>query len=272
MGIELNGQNDIVRRNGNLPDEVLATKAGPSFTAEEIAYLEALPPQSKLKQAYLASTAKTVLSGFQVPTVQALVSEDVIVARNRTWATLGAPADYIGLAYVTDVGLSGSLWRSDGATWGLVNGSVVLARGHTDLTVTAASVTEEDLASIPIPAGLMGANGMLEVTHFWEATNNANVKTMRVKLGGTAFFANATALGSSSIFLPAPTRIWNRNNQAAQMAFAAANGNTTIATGTTKTTGTVDTSAATTLAISGQKATGSDTLTLLGYSVRLVRP
>ncbi len=47
MPIELNGQNDIVRRNGNLPDEVLATKAGPSFTEDEIAYLEALPPQSK---------------------------------------------------------------------------------------------------------------------------------------------------------------------------------------------------------------------------------
>ena len=212
------------------------------------------------------------LTQSQTASVQALVSEDVIVARNRTWATLEAPADYIGLAYVTDVGLSGSLWRSDGATWGLVNGSVVLARGNTDLTVTAASTAEVDIASFDVPAGLIGTNGMLEVTHFWEATNNANVKTMRVKLGGTAFFANAAALNSSAIFLPPITRIWNRNSQSVQMAFAAANGNTTIATGTAKTTGAVDTSAATTLAISGQKATGSDTLTLLGYSVRLVRP
>lgn len=74
MGIELNGVNDIVRRNGNLPDEVLATKAGPSLSAEEVAYLESLPHQSKLKQAYLASTAKTELQGYQVPQLQALVS------------------------------------------------------------------------------------------------------------------------------------------------------------------------------------------------------
>ena len=74
MPIELNGQNDIVRRNGNLPDEVLASVAGPSITAEELAYLESLPPQSKLKQAYLRSTLKTVVPGFQVPAIQALVS------------------------------------------------------------------------------------------------------------------------------------------------------------------------------------------------------
>ena len=76
MPIELNGQNDIVRRNGNEPDEVVATKAGPSLTSGEVAYLEALPPQSKLKQAYLASTAKTELQAYQVAEAQALVSKD----------------------------------------------------------------------------------------------------------------------------------------------------------------------------------------------------
>ena len=74
MGIELNGQNDIVRRNGNLPDEVVATKAQPSLTAAEVGYLESLPPQSKLKQAYLASTAKTGLQDYQTSAIQALVS------------------------------------------------------------------------------------------------------------------------------------------------------------------------------------------------------
>lgn len=195
-----------------------------------------------------------------------------IIASTYTWLALPLPSAYIGAAYVSDVGLSGSLWYSNGVTWGLVGGDAVLARGNADINVTGGSTSEEDLVSITIPAGLMGVNGQLEVTHFWEATNNANVKTMRVKLGGTAFFANATAINSNAIFLPPPTRIWNRNSQSSQMAFAAANGNTTIATGTAKTTGTVDTSAATTLAISGQKATGADTLTLIGYVVRLIRP
>lgn len=39
-------------------------------------------------------------------------------ARQFSWATLPAPADYIGTAFITDVGLRGSLWRSDGAIWG----------------------------------------------------------------------------------------------------------------------------------------------------------
>lgn len=197
------------------------------------------------------------------------LSDGVVVAQTFTWATLPAPAAYIGTAYVTDVGASGSMWRSDGANWGLVNGSVVLARGNTDLNTTV-TTSEEDLISIPIPAGLIGANGQLVVTHFWQMTNSANNKTMRVKLGGTAFFANVQTV--ALIFLPPPTRIWNRNNQASQIAFAAANGNVTVSTGMAVTTGTVDTAAATTLAISGQKATGAEALGLYAYSVELIRP
>lgn len=197
------------------------------------------------------------------------VTDTVITS---TWASLPAASAYIGTAYVSDVGLHGSLWRSDGSTWGLVNGECILARGNTDLTVSAGITTEEDLVTVNIPAGLIGANGLIEVTHFWNANNNANVKTMRVKLGGTAFFANATAINSNAIFLPPPTRIWNRNSESSQISFAAANGNVGVATGTAATTGTVNTAAATTLVISGQKATGTDTLTLYAYSVRLIRP
>ena len=198
--------------------------------------------------------------------------EEFALTQTYTWATLPAAADYIGTAHITDIGEHGSLWRSDGATWGIVGGSVILGAYGADLTVTAASTAEVDLVTLNIPAGLIGLNGQLVVTHFWEVTNNANTKTARVKLGGTAFFANATSLASVAIFLPPPTVIWSRNSQSSQMAFAAANGNTSVATGTAKTTGTVDTSAATTLVISGQKATGSDTMTLLGYRVELVRP
>lgn len=205
---------------------------------------------------------------------QSLVSGDGqtwALTNTYTWATLPAAASYIGTAHITDIGEHGSLWRSDGATWGVVGGSVILAAYGADLTVTAASTAEVDLVTLNIPAGLIGPNGQLVVTHFWEGTNNANIKTPRVKLGGTTFFA-ATTLTSAAIFLPPPTVIWNRNSQSSQMAFAAANGNASVATGTAKTTGTVDTSAATTLVISGQKATGSDTMTLLGYRVELVRP
>jgi hypothetical protein len=187
-----------------------------------------------------------------------------------TWSALPLASAYVGNAFVTDVGPHGSLWRSDGSTWGPVGGTVLLAQGA-NLTVGAGSTAEEDIVSLTLPGGLMGATGQLEVVTFWTATNNANAKTTRVKLGGTAFLAT-TGVVSNAIYMPPPTRIWNLNAQNSQVSFAAANGNSSVATGTAATTGTVDTSAAATLAISGQKATGSDTLTLYAYSVRLVRP
>ena len=112
---------------------------------------------------------------------------------------------------------------------------------------------ESDKASMEIPSSTAGV-----------------VKELRVKLGGTAFFANIQT--TVLIFLPPATQIWNRNSEASQIAFAAANGSTTVGTGTAATTGTVNTAAATTLAISGQKAVGTDTLRLYAYSVELVRP
>lgn len=74
MTILLNGQGDLVRSTDGLNDEVVATRKSPSLTASERAYLEALPEQSKLKQAYLGSTGKAELQEDQVTAVQALVS------------------------------------------------------------------------------------------------------------------------------------------------------------------------------------------------------
>lgn len=187
-----------------------------------------------------------------------------------TFSALPVASSYVGNALVTDVGPSGSLWRSNGVSWGLVGGSALLAQGA-NISVSAGSTTEEDIVTLLLPGGLLGAFGQLEVLTMWEGTVNANVKTTRVKLGGTAFL-NTTGLTSNASYLLPPVRIANFGAQNSQRSYPAANGNASSATGTSATTGAVDTSAATTFAISGQKATGTDTLTLSYYSVRLYRP
>jgi len=104
MTIVLSGQNDIIRLGGQTPDEVVATKSKPSLTAEEVAYLEALPPQSKLKQAYLASTGKTELQAYQVTATQALVSVDGNLASAAVATTTGTPGQIVKLSDGPDKG------------------------------------------------------------------------------------------------------------------------------------------------------------------------
>jgi hypothetical protein len=126
------------------------------------------------------------------------------------------------------------------------------------------NTTETALATIPIPAGALALNGLLRITLLWGATNNANNKTIRARLGGiggTAFHTQiiTTAIGVSSI-----TNIGNRNSAALQVAH-------TIGISGAFTTGTINTAVAQDLVISGQLATGSDTISLEARVVEIFR-
>lgn len=139
-----------------------------------------------------------------------------------------------------------------------VLGSSGVASSHTGNT------NETALATIAIPAGALALNGILRVTCLFGGTNNANNKTLRVRLGGlsgTTFFSNVftTAIGISSVL-----HIVNRNSAASQVAHA-------IGISGAFTTGTVDTAVAQDLVISGQLANGADTITLEARIVEIIR-
>jgi len=112
---------------------------------------------------------------------------------------------------------------------------------------------------------VMGANGVIVVRSKWDYTNSANSKTIRVRLGGSQL-GGFVATTSASFGLY--TDICNRNSESAQVGanssgFGGATGNTW--------TSTIDTSADTTLTLTAQKATGTETITMLGVSVLLQR-
>lgn len=143
------------------------------------------------------------------------------------------------------------------------SGGGILARSGAAVS-GAADTNENILATITIPAGLLGANGMIRVKTMWSFTNSANTKAMRVRFGGISGTAFMAATGfTTQVGLQSETIIMNRGATNSQVG-----GTPTITTDagtlfvTTKATATADTTAATTVVITGQKATGAETLTL----------
>ena len=108
------------------------------------------------------------------------------VALTCTWATLPSPADFIGTALILDVGLHGSIWRSDGATWGIVGGTAVLDRSAVALPAHTGTTTLTALLTKAMPANLPGLNGAYRWKGKVTTTNNANLKTLFAYLSASA--------------------------------------------------------------------------------------
>jgi hypothetical protein len=141
---------------------------------------------------------------------------------------------------------------------------------HSAVPITCPLDTNENvLATITIPAGAIGANGLLDILLKLTATNDASTKTIRGRLGGvggTILFAQATVSFATA---EARFSIENRNSQSSQIGGRSGSAGGTGGSANAFQTGAVDTSVETTLVLTGQLADGTDTLTLESYSVHL---
>lgn len=143
--------------------------------------------------------------------------------------------------------------------------------GH---SAVAASVTgtlsETVLASVNVPAGAMGPNGILRITTDWSYTNSANNKTLRARLGGLSGTAFDVIVPTTNAYQRRQCEIRNRNAQNVQLAppsaFATGGWGTSTAS---VVTGAIDTSLSQTLVITGQLANIGETITLQAYLVEL---
>lgn len=148
--------------------------------------------------------------------------------------------------------------------------ATVIAQSYAPVN-TPADITEDTLATITIPANLLGPNGTLRITSQWSYTNNANTKTMRIRYSGAA--------GTIYMQIPATTTasysdqrtISNRGATNSQVGANSGGSILTLSGGPT-TTSAVDTTAATTIVFTGQKASAGDTLTLEGYTIEVLKP
>lgn len=134
------------------------------------------------------------------------------------------------------------------------------------VAVTAPADTNENiLATITVPPNKIWPNGTIRVWMVFSMTNNANVKTGRVRfsgIGGTIF---RSVTLTSLLSFTALCEFQNRNSITSQIGGAA-----TVdlaGSGGGVVTAAVNTGAEQTIVITGQKATAGDTLTLERYKV-----
>lgn len=133
------------------------------------------------------------------------------------------------------------------------------------------TLTETALATIPIPAGVLGLNGGIEIRSVWSTTNSANSKTMRTRLGGIGGSQFMTLAVTTSATTSDERRIRNRNSASSQIGSAPAGTTGYLAnTANTLPTGAVNTAAAVDLVLSAQLANTGETITLESYEVWLL--
>ena len=181
-----------------------------------------------------------------------------------TWANKPSVAPNSQIICVTDVGENGSLWRGNGTKWVRLNPIKVFSLSAPVVLTGSTSVVT--LATITVPAGLMGANGKLKIYPLWSTTNNANVKTLR------AIFSGSTCTTMTSQSVPNNSGlviIRNTNSESAQKCSSGLVAGIGSSGGSIASI-TIDTTAATTLVISGQLAVGTDTLTLEDLFIEVV--
>ncbi len=137
---------------------------------------------------------------------------------------------------------------------------------------TPADTSEDTLATINIPANAMGANGVLRIYTLWAFTSSGNNKTLRIRFSGASGTIYMNPVFTTSVGYASLTMIANRNATNSQVGFASAatNGGLGTSSASANVTSSVDTTAATSLVITGQKASAGETLTLESYLVELI--
>lgn len=143
----------------------------------------------------------------------------------------------------------------------------IFAQSGTAVSVGAVT-TETALATITFAGGELGPNGWLTVWTQWSNNNNANTKSMLIRVGGAAGTAFQNFNNTTSIGAVRPVCIVNNNSQSAQKTIVPVGNTFGVSTFTSAgPTATVNTAAAWDLVISGVKAVAGDTLTLEAYQV-----
>jgi hypothetical protein len=159
-------------------------------------------------------------------------------------------------------GVAGTAAITGGNTWFVAASSFVPVSAPNDTTA-------DTLATINLPP--LSANAIVRVTSIWTVTNSANSKTLAVKFsgsGGTNYFAQSFTTVATVV----DVRIFgNRGATNSQVGSPSANA-VPGSYSSSVVTSSVDTTAATSIVFTGQKALGSETITLEGYLVEVYKP
>lgn len=151
----------------------------------------------------------------------------------------------------------------------LINGTYTIQKSAVQVSNTG-NTLETILATIPIPANI-GVNSTLKITAFFGANNNSNNKTVRIRYGSSGSGIGGTAVSATNITtqlgLNLVVTIANRNSASSQVATTGNSGGFGFAAPITLT---VNTTNASEIVLTGQLATGTDTVSVESYIVELL--
>lgn len=123
------------------------------------------------------------------------------------------------------------------------------------------------LVTVNLDPTLLGPNSRLKVRFNITNTNNANVKTFRVRLGGLTGTAMASFATTSLAGVFGEVEMVLNGLQQAETAWGVAYNAAPAILFSANATATIDVTAPQALVLTSQKATGGDTFTLVSYSV-----
>lgn len=128
-----------------------------------------------------------------------------------------------------------------------------------------ADTNENTLATVTVPANVLGKSGLVKVTAFWTTTSSANNKTLAIKFGGTAVVSNVhtTVAGVRHEVIVG-------NAGATNSQIATSNTFTPAAVINAETTAAIDTTADVNIVFNATKASAGETATLKGYIVEVL--
>lgn len=145
-----------------------------------------------------------------------------------------------------------------------------IAKNFSPATVTAGSVTEEKLHSFFVPAGLVSTGDLIEIYSLWAMSVSANIKTLRFYINSTDSLAGAVLVGqlnSSTYAIDNIARLMPVISDTSVL--VAGTGATVLrsqygvgTSGTNTNTDVPSLAAGFYIIVSGQKASGAETLTL----------
>lgn len=172
---------------------------------------------------------------------------------------------YLGTAPITQGGTGGVTAQAACANlsaWHILGASAAQS-AHTGNT------SETVLATITVPANAMGANGVLRLEYSVSMTNNANNKTIRVRLGGVGGAAFKGLVRASTLADRQIVTIQNVNATGSQKSWNSGSESLGVTAGAF-TTGAIDTTASQTLVITGQLANSADSIAVESYVAELL--
>lgn len=178
-------------------------------------------------------------------------------------ATVDSTAIVDGAIVNADINSAAAIAGSKIASVGRILASSVTAVSHTGDTA------EFTFATYSLPANTLAQHGRLSVISLWSTTGSVNNKTLRVKLGSTAFLAFVQTGGTSTSYYRT-TDIFARTTASEISLVGTAGSGVGGQAGTT--TGTEDLTTTLSLTLTGQLASSGENVTLEGYQILVFNP